>query len=233
MFEIKDIINKVHCGDCLDFMREMPDKCVDLLYTDPPYEQEISGKGSIAEKFNYRRDALLAISKFNPDKFLEIVKPKLKTFHAYIWTSKNILDKYIKFAKHNNYNWDLLVWAKPNPVPAYNNSYLSDQEYCIFIREKGKCYFKNGLGYKQYLKTMIEGVAGNLNIGHPTVKPLWMVERAIQISSDDGHLIFDPFLGSGTTAVACQNLKRNFIGVEISEKYCEIARQRLRQQILL
>ena len=124
--------------------------------------------------------------------FLEIIKPKLKIFNAYIWTSKQLLDVYIRWAKENKFNWDILIYAKNNPVPAYNNSYLSDIEYCLFIRDKGAT-FNNGLGYKKYKKV----------------------------------IVLDCFIGSGTTAVACQDLNRNYIGFEIEEKYYNICKNRL------
>jgi len=125
-----------------------------------------------------------------------------------------------------------LIYAKNNPVPAYNNSYLSDLEYLIFMRDKN-APFINGLGYQKYKKLMLDNVNNSTHLEHPTIKHLWMVEKGIEISSNQGDLIFDPFMGSWTTAVACQKLKRNFIGAEIEEKYCELGRQRLRQQTLL
>ena len=75
--------------------------------------------------------------------------------------------------------------------------------------------------------------ANSVNEFHPTQKPLDVISKMILNSSDEGDIVFDPFLGSGTTAVAAKQLKRNFIGVEISPEYCEIARQRLRQEVLL
>lgn len=68
---------------------------------------------------------------------------------------------------------------------------------------------------------------------HPTQKPIPLMKWIIQNYSKENDLILDPFLGSGTTAVACQELGRRFIGIEISEKYCQIARERLRQKPLL
>ena len=67
---------------------------------------------------------------------------------------------------------------------------------------------------------------------HATQKPLKVMSKPILLSSNENDIVFDPFLGSGTTAVAAKQLNRNFIGIEISEEYCEIARQRLRQEVL-
>ena len=222
--------NKIYCGDSLEIMKDIPDNSIDLCLTDPPYNQGFSGKGSLAKKYDYRREEILKISDFNPNEFLKIVKPKLKKFSAFIWTSKNLLPVYINFALKNNYNWNLLIWAKTNPIPAYNNSLLPDIEYCIYIREKG-AFFNNNLTYNDYRKVMIDNVAKNEN-GHPTQKHLWMIQKMLKIGSNENDLILDPFLGSGTTAVACQELHRNFIGIEISPKYIEIAKERLKQKPL-
>ena len=227
----QDYINKVIQGDCLEFMKQMPDNSIDLLCTDPPYNQSFAGKGSLAKKYEYRKKEIKNISNFNPKDFLKIVKPKLKIFNAYIWTSKNLLKDYIQFAEDNKYNWNLLIWNKRNPIPAYNNTYLPDVEYCIFIRQTG-AHWTHKLGYECYRKVMNANVAKNEQ-GHPTQKHQWMIAKMIKISSKETDIILDPFLGSGTTAVAAQALGRNFIGIEISEKYCEIAKQRLRQKTLL
>ena len=223
--------NVVVHGDCLEVMNKIPDGSIDLLYTDPPYQQALSVGGSIAKKFDYRREDLKKISSFSPKEFLDAVKPKMKLFHAYIWTSKNIIKDYIEFAESNSYNWDLLVWAKRNPVPAFNNSYMSDLEFCVFIREKGGCFFDSTLGYENYKKCMIDNVADNKN-GHPTQKYEWMVAKMIRTSSQKGDLIFDPFGGSFTTARACKTLGRDFISCELEEKYCAIGEERLKQENL-
>jgi len=224
-------INTITCEDSLEVMRGLPDKCIDLILTDPPYNQAMNGGGNIAKKYDYRKKKLKEMSNFNPEEFLKIVKPKLKYFHAYIWTSKGLLNDYIKFAQKNNYNWDILVWVKNNPIPAYNNSYLSDLEFCMFIREKGKCYFNSKLGYNHYRKGMIDNVSKN-TFGHPTQKYSWMIEKMLKTSSKKGDLVLDPFAGSHTTARACKDLGRNFISIEKEKKYCLIGEERLRQEVL-
>lgn len=226
----EDYINKIINGDCLEVMKGIPDKSIDLLCTDPPYNQGFSGKGSLAKKYDYRRDAILKISGFYPVEFLNAVKPKLKIFSAFIWTSKDLLPVYINFALENKFNWNILVWVKTNPIPAYNNSLLPDLEYCLFIRETG-AYFNNTLNYEDYRKAMIANVANNEN-GHPTQKHLWMISKMVKIGSKEGDIVLDPFLGSGTTAKACNELKRNWIGIEVNSDYAKIAEDRLKQQVL-
>ncbi len=222
-------LNKIICGDCLEVIKELPDKSIDLLLTDPPYAITLNGGGSIKKKIDYRRGSLINIGS-NPNftiiPFLEVVKPKLKKFHAYIWMSKDTLPETLNWIIKNKFMWNILIWSKTNPVPAYNNTYLSDIEYCVFIREKGGCYWKKGLGYQTYKKVMSDSVQSIP--GHPTPKPMWMIEKLIKVSSKPGDIILDPYVGSGTTLIAAKNLNRNFIGIEISNKYCEIAEARIK-----
>lgn len=165
---------------------------------------------------------------FDPDLFLLEIKRVLKKFNAYIFTNKNLLLKYITFAEDNDYTWNILIWTKPNPVPIHNNHYLFDKEYCIFIREKG-CFFNSELGYENYF-TVFEYPIGNNETEHPTEKPIKFIRRIIKISSKENDLVLDPFMGSGTSALACKGLNRNFIGFEINPDYCKIANKRLSQE---
>ena len=195
-------------GDCLEILPLI--NGFDLLITDPPYEQVFNGGGCLTNKYNYRKKEILAISKFNPLEFLE----KILSFknQGYIWTSKNILDIYISKFKKLNISWDILTWNKTNPIPAHNNSYMSDIEFCLFYRFKNQ-YWNNNLKYNDYKKTMIDNVADN-NCGHPTQKYLWMIEKFIKISSQKTNLILDCYAGSGTTGVVCENLNRQYILIE-------------------
>lgn len=114
--------------------------------------------------------------------------------------------------------------SKRNPIPTKNNKYLSDKEYCIFIREGG-AYFNNDLDYSKYYSVKQVNVTSNKY--HPTEKPLNFIKDLIRMSSRKNDIILDPFVGSGTTAVACKKTNRNFIGFEINRKYVDIANKRL------
>jgi len=220
----------LYCGDCMEILQDIPNKTFDILITDLPYcYTSLSGAGCIQDRYEYRKEDLLKLSHFEPEPFLELIKTKLKYFHAYIWTDKNLLLNYLQFIKSNNYNFDILVWVKNNPIPAYHNTYLKDIEFCLFIREKSRCTFNNGLGYDIYRKAMIDNVSPYAG-GHPTAKHLWMIEKFLMVSTKEGDIVIDPFLGSGTTAVACEKMKRYWVGIEIEEKYCKIAVERIKTE---
>jgi len=143
--------------------------------------------------------------------------------------SKTVIYIYITFAKENKFNWDLQFWHKTNACPNHFNHLIVDTEYCIRIYTSGS-YFNNELTYRDYNKYFLENVQSI--DGHPTPKPLRIIKSQLNVFSKKNDIILDCFLGSGTTAVACKQLGRKCLGIEISEEYCKIARQRLAQEVL-
>ena len=117
---------------------------------------------------------------------------------------------------------DLLVWKKNNV--GLGRNYRNTFELIVYGKKQ------ESENFKEFRRDILE-FNNPTNKLHPTQKPVDLIKYLIDI--EDPKIILDPFLGSGTTAVAAKQLKRNFIGIEISEKYCEIARGRLRQEILL
>lgn len=130
------------------------------------------------------------------------------------------------FVEGKKCNWNLLTWHKTNPVPACNNKYLSDTEYILFFREKGVKINGDYSSKKTYYVTPLNQKEKKL-YEHPTVKPVDILNNLIINSSLENDVILDPFMGSGSTGVACKNLNRNFIGIELDENYFSIAKERI------
>ena len=207
---IKD--NTIICGDCLEVLKEMPDKCVDLCLTDPPYGifKPMGENGAMGNFSGMGKDA----SEW--DKI----------------PSKEVFDEIKRISK--NY----VIWG---------GNYFADKiGYCkepwIWDKKTGDNFFADGeLAFTSYQGTLriyhhqwcgaFKDSERGLKAIHPTQKPLELMRWCLR-KTEENDLILDPFLGSGTTAVACQELHRRFIGIEISEKYCEIARERLKQKPL-
>lgn len=216
-------------GDCLEVMKTFPDKSFDLVLTDPPY-QFTTGGGLVGEDRDYvdeLRD--LNCLDFEPHTILNAVLPKLKVFNGYFFCNKVLVVDYIQWAKEHGFLYDILVMAKSNPIPAYRGHHLSDIEYVIFIREKGSYFSQHKNNFDDFRKFYIKNSERGL---HPAEKPVDLLCRYIRVSCTKDNTILDPFMGSGTTLVAAKQLGRNATGIEISEKYCEIAKNRLAQDML-
>ena len=147
--------------------------------------------------------------------------------NIYIWCShKQIVKLLDYFVNEKKCNWNLFTWHKTNPLPACSNKYLSDTEYCLFFREKGvPIYgtFDTKLTY--YLSTI--NYKDKKIYNHPTVKPINIVKNHIINSTQSDDIVLDCFMGSGTTAVACIETNRRFLGFEINENYYKGAIKRI------
>ena len=233
------MINQVIHGDCLKIMKDIPDNSIDLVVTDPPYGTTSNEWDNIVNFWQ---------------EFKRICKTGFVIFSSQPYTTDLISSNKKDF----KYCW---IWNKEmtgNFVIAKHQPLKIHEEICIFgnikynpIMRKGKLRFKGGSNKvntstgniiskrklsDDYFPVSILNFNNSgfrITSSHPTQKPVDLIAYLIKTYSNENDLILDPFLGSGTTAVAAQNLKRNWIGIEISKEYCEIARQRLRQKTLL
>jgi len=221
-------LNRIYLGDCLDLIKEIPDKSIDLVLTDPPY-----GIGECGKK-NYSRDTSPGISKGNISG-----KPRTKQIKAtrytpkdwdFIKPSKQYFDEIRRISTNQiifggNYFANILppsscwlVWDKDN------SGDFADCELCwtSFSSAVRKFEYRwNGMLQEDMKHKEVRE--------HPTQKPVKLIEQIIYKYSDEGMTILDPFLGSGTTAVACINTGRNFIGIEKDEEYFSIAQKRVKE----
>ena len=257
MKEIKDIINKVHCADCLEFMRDMPDNSVDMILCDLPYGTTACSWDVIIpfEQLweQYKRiikdNGAIVLTASQPfTSALVMSNPKMFKYEL-IWEKEKGGDFGNANIKPMNAHENILVFANGKTI--YNKQYKKGEPYekkpaKNFIkgqRLKREAFISvpraNGLINKtgdRVQTSVIKISRDNISLGtnlHPTQKPVALFEYLIKTYTNEGDLVLDNCLGSGTTAVAAQNLHRNFIGIEISEEYCEISRQRLRQKPML
>lgn len=213
--------------DCLEYLSNLSDNSIDLIVTDPPYEIRTSGGGLYQQKDKSFIKELDGIKDgFNP-KILNELCRVMKQINIYIWCSqKQIIPLLDYFVKERKCNYNIITWHKTNPIPNCGNKYLTDTEYCLFFREKGvKIYGEFKSKFTYYITPLNQKDKKRWN--HPTIKPLDIIKNLITNSSKIGDVVFDPFMGSGTTGVACKELQRNFIGIELNEKYFNIAKERL------
>ena len=160
-------------------------------------------------------------------KILDDFVRVMKKINIFIWCSKSQILPLMKyFIDEKKCNFELLTWNKTNPIPCANNTWLSDIEYCLYFREIG-VRLNDEYEYKtKWYISAINKSDKDLYI-HPTIKPLELVKKHLLHTTKPNDIVLDCFMGSGTTAVACKETGRNFIGFEIDEKYCKIANDRV------
>lgn len=222
-------LNKIYNMDCLDGMRQLPDNCVDLVVTDPPYVIETSGAGIYKQADKQYVKELNNMKDGFSTQVLDELCRIMKKINIYFFCSqKQIIPLLDYFVKGKKCNWNLLTWHKTNPVPACGNKYLTDTEYILFFREKGvKIYGEFKTKFTYYITPLNQ--SDKKKYGHPTIKPINIVTNLIVNSSLENGIVFDPFMGSGTTAVAAKECGRNFIGYELDSDYYEICNKRLEE----
>lgn len=225
-------IDKIYHGDCLEGLKQLPDSCVDLIVTDPPYLIKCTragGHSRLAKNIQPVNDLLRENSLdsgMNPLILPELIRV-MKRINCYIWCNKAQIPDYLDFFVGNlACSFDIIIWHKTNPPPTFHNKYLSDKEYCLYFRKGGYC---QPVSYEQARIVYCQpiNVQDKKRYSHPTIKPLNIIKTLIENSSRPGDLVLDPFLGSGTTSVACMELGRKYLGYEINRKYFEIACKRI------
>ena len=210
-------LNKIYNMDCFEGMKLLEDNSVDLVLTDPPYG--INYYSGYYKKGNPHKPIENDDTLFIPiDKLWRVLKP---TGAMFIFYSHKVplIDKRIR---------NIIIWVKNNWSAGDLYKDFGNQYECIAYMPKEK--FK--IHSKRYSNVWKFDRISAGNLLHPTQKPESIIRRLIKIATETGDLVLDCFMGSGTTAVACKQLGRNFIGFEISEEYCKIANKRLEQENL-
>jgi site-specific DNA-methyltransferase (adenine-specific) len=236
---LKEIeLNKIYNEDCLETMKRMPDKSVDLVVTSPPYNV---GKNNMTENKYGGGDAMSqedygAWTRKIIDELLRISK---NVFYNIQMLSDNKRTVLSILGEYQNKIKDIIVWNKKQVAPAIEAGVMNSKfEFIIIFSndfpEKRKFADANFHGN---FANVIEGnnaaQENNYSEVHKATFPLYLPSKIIHNFTKEGDTIYDPFMGLGTTAMAARNLKRNYIGSEISPEYCKIAEQRLRQETLL
>lgn len=224
-------LNNIYLGDCYDLIKQIPDKSVDLIYTDIPYLIEDGGCSKSELSLRIRRVQKQEIEdirhSIDYSIFDELCRV-MKYIYIYIWCSKEqMLDIMDYFIKKKKCRFNLLVWCKTNPTPMTNNVWLPDVEYCFCFKELGAPRYNDGYNLKSKYYISAKNKTDKDLYGHPTIKPLELVKRHILHSTQENDIVLDPFCGSGTTLKACKDLNRQYIGFEINPKYYQIAVDRL------
>lgn len=223
----RERVCKLINDDCLNVLKNIPDNSIDLIVTDPPYEIETNGAGLYKQDDKQYIKELNSIKNGFSDDILDELCRVMKKINIYIFCSqKQIIHLLDYFVTKRKCNYNLLTWHKTNPIPACGNKYLTDTEYILFFREKGVKIFGEFKTKFTYYVTPLNQ-KDKKQWGHPTIKPLSIIENLIVNSSVQDDLVLDCFMGSGTTGVAALKNNRNFIGIELDKLYYDIAVKRI------
>lgn len=240
--------NTIYLGNAYELIKRLSDNCIDLVVIDPPYEYTTGGKNNYVAERPYHKEyynvASIKSNNLNDRKvknrndikhlsygvdytiFDEFVRV-MKRINIYIFCSKHMIPTLLNYFIEKDCIFEIMFWGKTNPLPTANNTYLNDVEYLLFFREKG---VKIKGTYETKSKYYISGInkSDKSEFDHPTIKPIEFIKNIIINSSNENDLILDTFMGSGTTAVACKELKRDYIGFEIDPTYHQIAVDRVK-----
>ena len=215
-------------GDCLNLMREIPDGSIDLILADPPY--------NIARKNNFHTLGRAGIDFGEWDKgfdqfswLREIPRILKRNGSVVIFNDWKNIGEIAKHCEALGLTIkDMLRWEKSNPMPRNRDRrYITDFECAVWLTNKGAKWKFHRISEVYQRPVFKHSVVMGANKHHPTQKPVRLMEEIILIHSDGGDVVLDPFMGSGTTGVACVNTGRHFIGIELDETYFKIAEERI------
>lgn len=234
--DIDNLINRIFLDNCFNILPQIPDNTIDLILTDTPYLFNKGGNGGgntkIATSNMYSKNSkvMAEMSEFGYDqldKLLNESRRIMKKMNFYAFCNDSLLAYYLYWATINKYKYNILVWEKPLSV-LNRERYSTNAEYIVRIYEDGVCLNKidTSISDNSYKYSKVKNYKVKNKI-HPTKKPDEYVRDIIELSSSKGDIILDPFMGEGTTVVNAKSLGRRYIGVDIDEKYYNIAKEKL------
>lgn len=233
-------INQIYNEDVMEFLKVLKDRSVDLLILDPPY----FNKGT---KPKYQRKGKKAVEtyfgewdSFEDDKeYLDFISGVILECNRILKDGGSIYffcnDRYNSYIRHMLKNIGMefkstIVWHKNNAPPRFimEAGFISSKELILFAHKQGKPTFNKPKVFRNMLDVWITSqTKSDERLGHPTQKPLSLIRRLIKLSSNKGDIVCDPFVGSGTTALASLMEGRLFIANDNNLEYVQMARKRL------
>lgn len=216
-------MNILFNSDCYNQIEKLIEQGikVDCIITDPPYDISTTNGGGTINKVKKLNESLKEINLAKIDKGYDI--EKFNSLFLKIMKNVNIYVMKLKC------KFDIICWHKTNALPTYSNKYLSDTEYCLHFKKGASVHPESYEDAKTYYIAPINH-KDKKEYNHPTIKPLDLIEKFVRNSTKKDDLILDPFMGSGTTGVACKKLNRDFIGIELNKEYYNIAKERIENE---
>lgn len=237
-------MNKLYCGDCFEILKSINDKSIKLTITDPPYLHNkgggkthgTEGKSKIANSKMYNFNSLMMkdMSSFE-EREINILLNELKRvmikMNAFIFCNDTQIPYYLNWCLDNKKKWTILTWEKPLSI-LNRNRYSQNLEYIIRIYDNGTGLNKLDIDKypekkEYYSKNRKMNPPRGKDKVHPTQKPYEYIAGIIELNSNEGDVVLDPFMGSGIVGVASNDFNRKFIGIELNKEYFDIAKQKI------
>ncbi len=228
----KEYIDKIELADAYELVKKIDDKSVDLVFIDPPYQidnTKAGGNSALAKTIQVMNNELEeneicgSIDIKILDDFMRIMKKP----NIYIWCNHKQIPMYLSyFVDKQGCSFDIIVVHKNNATPLFCNKYLTDKEYCLYFRKGAYCQPQSYEKARTVYSKNINIKDKNLFM-HPTSKWVDVCQNLIENSTRPNEIVLDCFMGGGTTAIACKELGRHFIGCEINPKWHKIANDRV------
>lgn len=225
-------LDNIYNVDCYQAIKKIPDKSIDLIYTDVPYEICCGGASYFTKTRPYFKDYAKICKNTQNGKrginysILDEFCRVCKHIYIYIWCNKTQIPHLINYFLEKKCFFDIFCWCKTNPIPLCNNLFLNDVEYCLVFREKNTKFYGN-FSTKSKFYVSATNKKDKVLFEHSTIKPIEIVKNHIINSTQENDIVLDCFSGSGTTAVACKELNRHFIAFEINEEFYKKSLERL------
>ena len=218
----------LRCGDCLELMKDIPDKSIDLILTDVPY--------GISKDSNFKTMGRSGLDFGEWDKNVnhfawlnEIPRILKKDGSVIIFESWKEIGEVAKYCESLGLVIkDIIRWEKANPMPRNRDRrYVSDIEFAVWLTNKNAKWTFNRFSETYERPLLKSAIPNGKKRVHPTQKPVEILEKLLLLHTNKDDVILDCFMGSGSTGVACINTNRNFIGIELDENYFNIAKERI------
>lgn len=228
---IKIEINSIYNEDCLEGMKRIQDGSVDAIITDPPY--------NISRDNNFHTMGRAGIDfgewdkDFDLTSWIKVAEPLLKKGgNIVIFNDWKNMSYIVEELELNGFQIkDLIRWRKTNAMPRNRDRrFITDYEVALWAVKKGGKWTFNRISDTYEIPEIVGSLtprSEKYSGGHKTQKPVYVMEWLLERLTEIGDTVLDPFMGSGTTGIACLNTNRNFIGFELDKGYFDVANERI------
>ncbi len=229
--------------DCVEIMRSMDDNSIDCIITDPPYNLGNFMMSRNTNMVKMRKNSFAYAGWDNmeysdwvvqmDDFFKECHRILKKRGTLILFMSIIKVESIIKLAEKNKFYYKTTgIWHKKNPMPRNMNlQFVNSIECWIYLINESTSgtFNNNGKLIHDFLESSLCPASEKKCGKHPTQKPLSIMKKLIEYTTNEGDIVLDPFMGSGSTCVACASTGRKAIGIEINKQYYDIATARIQQ----